>query len=73
MGESDFHGTRDYSRRNICRPGEAEGVTHWAQPKTPTEICNFLGMVGYYRRFIKDFARLAGPLTQLTRKAVKFK
>ena len=36
------------------------------------EIRSFLGLVGYYRRFVKDFSRLASPLTRLTRKEVKF-
>ena len=37
-----------------------------------TEIRSFLGLAGYYRRFVKDFAKLASPLTKLTRKVVKF-
>ncbi|KAI5667998.1 hypothetical protein M9H77_17851 [Catharanthus roseus] len=53
-------------------PAKVEAVTHWTQPKTPTEVRSFLGMARYYRRFIKDFSRIAGPLTQLTRKATKF-
>ncbi|KAI5651005.1 hypothetical protein M9H77_37010 [Catharanthus roseus] len=53
-------------------PAKVEAVTYWTQPKTPTEVRSFLGMAGYYRRFIKDFSRIAGPLTQLTRKAIKF-
>ncbi|KAI5659164.1 hypothetical protein M9H77_27957 [Catharanthus roseus] len=53
-------------------PAKVEAVTYWTQPKTPTEVRSFLGMAGYYRRFIKDFSRIAGPLTQLTRKATKF-
>ncbi|KAI5649734.1 hypothetical protein M9H77_35739 [Catharanthus roseus] len=53
-------------------PAKVEAVTYWTQPKTPTEVRSFLGMAGYYRRFIQDFSRIAGPLTQLTRKAIKF-
>ena len=37
-----------------------------------TEIRNFLGLAGYYRRFIKDFSRIAAPMTKLTLKDVKF-
>ncbi|GJQ97014.1 putative reverse transcriptase domain-containing protein [Tanacetum coccineum] len=42
------------------------------QPKTPTEIRSFLGLAGYYRRFIQDFAKIASSLTKLTRKNAKF-
>ncbi|GJR42236.1 putative reverse transcriptase domain-containing protein [Tanacetum coccineum] len=39
-------------------PAKIEAVKNWASPTTPTEIRQFLGLVGYYRRFIKDFRRL---------------
>ncbi|KAI3808491.1 hypothetical protein L1987_24442 [Smallanthus sonchifolius] len=42
-------------------------------PKSPTKIRSFLGLAGYYRRFIQDFSRIAVPLTSLTRKSVKYK
>ena len=45
---------------------------NWKQPKTVTEIRSFLGLAGYYRRFVEGFAKLAGPLTALTRKEQKF-
>ena len=44
----------------------------WERPKSIFEIHSFLGLVGYYRRFIEDFSRLAAPMTILTRKEVKF-
>ena len=40
--------------------------------KSVFEIPNFLGLAGYYRRFIEDFSRLAAPMIRLTRKEVKF-
>ncbi|KAD3640698.1 hypothetical protein E3N88_29921 [Mikania micrantha] len=49
-----------------------QAVTKWSPPKTPTEIRSFLGLAGYYRRFIQDFAKIASPLTKLTRKNTKF-
>ncbi|XP_058106892.1 uncharacterized protein LOC131250622 [Magnolia sinica] len=47
-------------------------VQDWEQPGSVTEVRSFLGLVGYYRRFIKDFSKIARPLFQLTRKDLKF-
>ncbi|GJU73064.1 putative reverse transcriptase domain-containing protein [Tanacetum coccineum] len=44
----------------------------WASPKTPTEIRQFLGLAGYYRRFIEGFSKIAKSMTKLTQKGVKF-
>ncbi|GKC13093.1 putative reverse transcriptase domain-containing protein [Tanacetum coccineum] len=43
-----------------------------ASPKTPTDIRQFLGLVGYYRRFVKGFSKIAKSMTKLTQKKVKF-
>ncbi|KAI3670853.1 hypothetical protein L1987_87495 [Smallanthus sonchifolius] len=53
-------------------PAKIETVVKWNVPKTPTEVRSFLGLAGYYRKFIKDFSKLATPLTKLTRRGVKF-
>ncbi|KAI3788522.1 hypothetical protein L2E82_01291 [Cichorium intybus] len=53
-------------------PAKIEAVMKWEPPKTPTEVRSFLGLAGYYRRFIQDFSKITVPLTQLTRKEVKF-
>ena len=45
---------------------------NWERPRTPTEVRSFLGLAGYYRRFVQDFSRIAMPLTKLTRKEEKF-
>ncbi|WRX20683.1 Reverse transcriptase domain - like 10 [Theobroma cacao] len=45
---------------------------YWEQPKTVTEIQSFIGLVGYYRRFVQGFSLIVSPLTRLTRKGVKF-
>ena len=51
---------------------KVEAVMSWERPKSVFEIRSFLGLAGYYRRFIEDFSRLASPMTRLTRKEVKF-
>ena len=53
-------------------PEKVEAVMSWERPKSVFEIRSFLGLAGYYRRFIEDFSRLAAPMTKLTRKEVKF-
>jgi len=57
----------------LVDPYKVELVLNWKQPSTPTDIYSFLGLAGYYQRFIKDFSKIALPLTKLTRKDVKFK
>ena len=44
----------------------------WERPKSVFEIGSFLGLPGYYRRFIEDFSRSVAHMTRLTRKEVKF-
>ena len=53
-------------------PKKVKAVMSWERLKSVFEIRSFLGLAGYYRRFIKDFSRLAAPMTRLTRKEVKF-
>ncbi|RZB65706.1 Transposon Tf2-9 polyprotein [Glycine soja] len=53
-------------------PNKVESVMEWQQPTTPTEFRSFLGLAGYYRKFIEGFSKFALPLTKLTRKNEKF-
>ncbi|GJX55310.1 hypothetical protein Tco_0285207 [Tanacetum coccineum] len=46
-------------------PANIESIKDWASPKTPTEIHQFLGLAGYYRRFIEGFSKIAKPMTKL--------
>ena len=58
----------------ICKEGikvdpkKVEVVVQWPRLTNVTEIRSFLGLAGYYRKFIKDFSKIAAPLTRLTRK-----
>jgi hypothetical protein len=47
---------------------KVEAVSSWPQPRSAHGLRGFLGLAGYYRRFIKDFGTIAGPLTQLLKK-----
>ncbi|TYK28169.1 gag protease polyprotein [Cucumis melo var. makuwa] len=53
-------------------PAKIEAMTNWPRPSTVSEIRSFLGLAGYYRRFVEDLSRIASPLTQLTRKGTPF-
>ena len=56
----------------LVDPEKVEAVMSWERPKSVFEIGSFLGLAGYYKRYIEDFFRLAALMTRLTRKEVKF-
>ena len=53
-------------------PSKVAAVTEWETPMTVGEIRSFLGLVGYYRRFIENFSKIAKPMTELLKKEKKF-
>nr|GFA56604.1 reverse transcriptase domain-containing protein [Tanacetum cinerariifolium] len=53
-------------------PAKIESIKDWSSPKTPTEIRQILRLVGYYRRFIEGFSKIAKSITELTQKNVNF-
>nr|GEV92139.1 putative reverse transcriptase domain-containing protein [Tanacetum cinerariifolium] len=53
-------------------PAKVEAIKNWATPTTSTEVRQFLGLVGYYRRFIEGFSSISKPLTKLTQKNKKY-
>ena len=53
-------------------PQKIEAVVNWKPPKNVSEVRSFLGLAGYYRKFVEGFSKIAAPLTKLTRKDVKY-
>lgn len=56
-----------------CDPSKIEAVKEWPTPTNVNEVRSFLGLAGYYRRFILNFSELASTLTNLTKKGVRFR
>ncbi|GKC96587.1 putative reverse transcriptase domain-containing protein, partial [Tanacetum coccineum] len=54
-------------------PSKIKAIKNWAAPTTPTEVRQFLGLAGYYRRFIEGFSLISKPLTKITQKNKKYK
>ena len=53
-------------------PSKVQSVTEWFAPTSVGEIRGFLGLVGYYWRFIENFSKIAKPMTTLLKKDTKF-
>jgi hypothetical protein len=53
-------------------PSKVQEVMDWKPPTSVHQIRSFLGLAGYYRRFIPDFSRIAKPMIELLKKGVKF-
>ncbi|GJS91743.1 putative reverse transcriptase domain-containing protein [Tanacetum coccineum] len=53
-------------------PTKVEAIRNWSAPTTPKEVRQFLGLAGYYRRFIEGFSLISKPLTKLTEKNKKY-
>ncbi|WVZ52573.1 hypothetical protein U9M48_003621 [Paspalum notatum var. saurae] len=54
-------------------PRKISAITNWEVPQTPKEVRGFLGLAGYYRRFIENFSKTAKPMTSLLEKDAAFK
>ncbi|XP_027342970.1 uncharacterized protein LOC113855525 [Abrus precatorius] len=54
-------------------PAKVEAVAEWPRQTNVTEVRSFLGLAGYYRKFIEGFSKIVLPLTKLTRKGKEYK
>jgi len=72
MEKVHFLGHVISAERIAVDPAKIAAVVEWPRPTNITEVRSFLGMAGYYRRFVQDFSKIATPLTQLLRKDHKF-
>ncbi|WMV46051.1 hypothetical protein MTR67_039436, partial [Solanum verrucosum] len=53
-------------------PKKTDVIKNWPRPLTPSDIRSFLGLAGYYRRFVNEFSSIASPMTKLTQKKAMF-
>jgi hypothetical protein len=53
-------------------PDKIKAIMDWPTPKNVSNIISFMGLVGYYRRFIKGFSKIGCPITYLKKNGVKF-
>ena len=56
----------------LVDPSKIEAVRDWPRPSNVPEVRSFLGLAGYYRRFVEGFSRIATTLTELTKKKTKY-
>ncbi|KAI3723553.1 hypothetical protein L2E82_35208 [Cichorium intybus] len=72
LNEVQFLGHIVSDKGILVDPAKVEAVKNWKAPRNPKEIRSFLGLAGYYRRFISNFSKIALPLTFLTCKGTPF-
>ncbi|KAG8471955.1 hypothetical protein CXB51_036468 [Gossypium anomalum] len=58
--------------KQLVDPSKISAIVNWSPPKNVSEVRSFLGLAGYYRRFVQGFSMIASPMTRLLQKDVKF-
>ena len=72
LDEVQFFGHVISAQGIAMNPTKIETMVKWERPQTVIEVRSFLGLAGYYRRFVEGFSKMVSPLTQLTRKDQPF-
>ncbi|XP_027922704.1 uncharacterized protein LOC114180589 [Vigna unguiculata] len=72
MDEVQFLGHVISAQGIVVDLAKVEAMVKWESPKSATEIRSFVGLAGYYRRFIEGFSKIVAPLIQLTQKDQPF-
>ena len=70
LKEIEFLGHIVSAKGVAVDPRKTKVIKEWPQPTSVTEVRSFLGMANYYKKFVKEFAQIAGPLTYLLKKGV---
>jgi hypothetical protein len=72
LGEVPFLGHMISSEGISVNPSKVQDVLDWKPPRIVHQVCNFLGLAGYYQRFIPNFSKIAKPITDLLKKEEKY-
>jgi hypothetical protein len=70
--EDPLFGAHNFKRKVVVDPNNIEVIRRWPTPRNVIEVRSFMRLVGYYRRFIEGFSKIAQPITSLQKEGIKF-